>query len=791
MSELETHEFRVPALLPDGPYCGDCVERLSEALDSTHGVESVEIDPARATVEVAYDPSILSAEHLEAAAERAGIDIAERISHEAYRVRGLDCPDCAATVDKSVSYLDGVLAAGLNFTTGVLLVEYDPATDPRGQVESAVRRMGYGIEPLAAEVRAAEPEQERAAWLPGNALERSVGVSGVFVALGWLLSAAGAEWADAASVVCFAVAIAAGGWITARRALASVSARALDMNVLMTIAVIGAVLLGEWAEGAMVVFLFALGNTLEARALARTRRSVRGLMELAPARARVRRGDEDVELDTGEVVPGDTMIVRGGERVALDGVIAHGECVVDESPVTGESLPQTRSPGERLYSGSLVVEGLVEAEVTSLVEDSTLARIIYLVEEAQAAKAPSERLVDRFTRYYTPAVIGLAAFVAFVPPVAGYLSGADWGGFEEWVYRGLVLLVVSCPCALVISTPVAVVSAITNASRMGVLVKGGAYLEAAPETKVVAFDKTGTLTTGRPEVAEVVPLAGEDESRVLEVAGALGAGSTHPIARAVARAAGTDGTVGHLESFRDEVGRGVEATIDGVAYGIGSPTAAHEAGVPFHTIAEGTERLESAGRTVVVLFSEERALGLIGVADAVRPESREAVEGLRSEGVRHVVMLTGDSERIAEAIAEEAGVEEIRAKLMPDEKVASVEELANRFGPVAMVGDGVNDAPALAASDVGIAMGVAGTDAALETADVALMRDDLRLLPRFFRLGRRTRANIVENIVFSVGVKLVVLVLALFGIASLWMAVFADTGVALIVIFNGLRLLRE
>jgi Cd2+/Zn2+-exporting ATPase len=326
---------------------------------------------------------------------------------------------------------------------------------------------------------------------------------------------------------------------------------------------------------------------------------------------------------------------------------------------------------------------------------------------------------------------------------------------------------------------------------MGVLVKGGAYLEATPETSVVAFDKTGTLTVGRPEVTDVVPLDELDADRVLEVAGALEAGSTHPIARAISRAAGTDGTVGHLESFRDEVGRGVAGTMDGVTYGIGSVTAAHEAGVPFHTIVEETRGLEEAGRTVVVLFSDGRALGLIGVADAVRPESRAAVEALREEGIRHVVMVTGDEERVAEAIAAEAGIDEIRAKLLPRQKVAAVEELRRHFGPVAMVGDGVNDAPALAASDIGVAMGAAGTDAALETADVALMGDDLGLLPRFFRLGRRTRTNIVENVVFSIGVKLAVLVLALFGIASLWMAVFADTGVALLVVLNGLRLLRE
>ncbi len=413
-----------------------------------------------------------------------------------------------------------------------------------------------------------------------------------------------------------------------------------------------------------------------------------------------------------------------------------------------------------------------------------------MVEKAHASRAPSQQLVDRFSRYYTPTVIALASTIAIVPPVAGPLLGAAWGGFSDWFYRALVMLVVACPCALVISTPVSIVSAITRATRDGVLVKGGAHLETAARLEAVAFDKTGTLTRGRPEVADVVSLDGDDAARVLAVAAALETNSNHPLARAVVRAAGDIRPAG-ATVFEDVPGRGVRGMVDGVRHAVGSFAFAAEEGTLDGAAAEAVERLEADGQTALVLLENGRAVGVIGVADQVRPEAPGTIAAIVDGDVGHAVMLTGDNERTAAAVAAYAGVPEHRARLLPQDKVDAVSALREEYGAVAMVGDGINDAPALAASDLGIAMGAAGSDTALETADVALMSDDLSQVPRFLDLGRRTVAIIRQNVIVSVAVKLTVLVLAGAGVATLWMAVFADTGISLLVTFNGMRLLRD
>jgi Cd2+/Zn2+-exporting ATPase len=687
-------------------------------------------------------------------------------------------------VEKSASLVPGVLCADLNFAAGVLVIDYDPATHPLDAVVAVVRGAGHGLEPLSGPAGEGEPLAPPT-WWQTHGHTASVTVSGALVVVGWALNLLPAPWAKTVAAVFWLAAVPVGGVFIGRRAVASLRARLLDMNVLMSLAVLGAIVIGAFEEAATVVVLFSLGQLLEARALERTRRSIRDLMRLAPARARVRRDGAELEIDPAEALVGDTLVVKPGERIALDGLVRKGVSAVDEAAITGESVPAEKEPGATVFAGTLNTFGLLEIEVTSVAADSTLSRIVYLVEEAQAQRAPAQRLVDRFTRWYTPAVVVLAFAIAVVPPLVGL---GTWG---TWFYRALVMLVVSCPCALVISTPVAIVSAITRATRDGVLVKGGAFLEVAPTIRVVAFDKTGTLTCGWPEVTDVIPLGTSDATAVLKLAAALEVGSTHPLAEAVLRAEGGVNGLEHLEEFEDLAGRGVRAKIGGHVYSIGSLALAVGEGSLTPEVSVKIAELEEAGKTVLVLSRERVAVGLIGVADDVRPESREIVEQLRGAGIAHVVMLTGDNERTAAAVAAHAGVTEFRARLLPEDKVDAIAELRELYGPVAMVGDGVNDAPALAAADLGIAMGAAGSDTALETADIALLAPDLRSLPGFFSLGRRAVSTIKANVVFSIVTKAAVLLLAAFGMATLWMAVFADMGVSLLVTANGLRLLRK
>jgi len=686
-------------------------------------------------------------------------------------------------VAKSVERVEGVRSAELNFASGSLVLEYEASTDPRAEVLKVVRDAGHGIEPLEG---GRVPQGHGSVWAQGH--EATTAVSGVLLVAGWLFSHGGSPFAP----VAYAAAIVVGGWLTARRGALALRARTLDMNVLMSLAVAGAAAIGEWQEGAMVVFLFSLGQILEARALARTRASIRSLVDLTPPRARVLRDGREMFVAPDQVGVGETLVVKPGERIGLDGTVSGGGSAVDESPITGESVPAERTIGDRVFAGSLSMSGILHLEVTSPAADSTLARMVHLVEEAQAARAPMQRLVDRFTRWYTPAVVVAAAAVAVVPPLLGLAIGADWGGFAPWFYRALVMLVVSCPCALVISTPVAIVSAITRATRDGILVKGGVFLEAAAAVRAVAFDKTGTLTRGMPEITDIVPCDGSDARQVLAVAAALEVGSTHPVAAAVLRAAaGAAVDVRHADSFRQEAGVGVRGSVSGVRYTLGSPSSAHDAAPIPADVGEVIERLEGEGKTVLALAAEAGVIALLAVADEPREGAREAVAALRLAGIAHVVMLTGDNERTAAAVASTAGVTEVRARLLPEEKVDAVRDLRERFGSVLMVGDGVNDAPALAAADVGVAMGAAASDVALETADVALMSEDLGAVAELVLLGRRTVTTVKANVGFSIVVKAFVLALALVGTASLWMAVFADMGVSLLVTLNGLRLLRS
>jgi len=789
------HEIEIPVAITSPGQCTACVLRLTQSVAALKGVSSVEIDPTGSRLHATIDETQITQADLQRAVEIAGFEVAESVGHAAWRVQGLDCPDCARTVAISMEHIDGVLSADLNFASALLSVEFDREVDPRTQIDTALSQMGYSATTdtgYGAKERDSDAESTAERGWRAHKHDVAMGLSGAAIVIGVAADLLGTP--ALVGTLFYALAVVSGGLLIFRRAWVSLKSRVLDMNVLMTVAVLGAAAIGEWREAAMVVFLFSIGGFLESRSLARTRSSIRDLMDLAPERARVRRDGADIEIAPADVVVGETLIVRPGERIALDGRVVRGISAVDESPITGESVPVDKWESDEVFAGSLNTTGVLEVTVTSLAADTTLSRIIYLVEEAQSQRAPSQQLVDRFTRYYTPIVVLLAVFVALVPPVVGTLTGLDTGGFSEWFYRALVLLVVSCPCALVISTPVAIVSAITRATRDGVLVKGGSFLEIAPKVRAVAFDKTGTLTEGRPEVAEIEAFDGGTAQELLVRAAALEANSNHPLARAVVRVVG-DAALPGVAEISELPGLGMTGTVGGEHWSIGSVRMARDSGVMDSHAEETVSRMEDDGRTVLLVWkgagAESGALvGALGISDTVRDEASEAIATLLEGSISETVMLTGDNERTAAAVAASAGVSQYRARLLPHEKVGAIEELKAEYGVVAMVGDGINDAPALAASDIGIAMGAAGSDTAIETADVALMSDDLSALPRFFDLGRRTVANIKQNVIFSVAIKFVVLIAAIAGYAPLWLAVFADTGVALLVILNGLRLLR-
>lgn len=607
--------------------------------------------------------------------------------------------------------------------------------------------------------------------------------AGLLIAGGWAGEYAGAELL---SIALFLVAIVVAGHRVGRRGIRSLLRLDFSMDALMTVAVVGAALIGEWSEGAVVAFLFSVSEFLESYTMDRARRSLRALMEIAPKVARIRRDGAESEMSVEDVRVGDTLIVRPGEKIAMDGRVAAGASAVNQAAITGESLPAEKGHGDEVFAGTVNGHGGLEVTVTRLVEDSTFARIVHLVEEAQAQRAPSQTFIERFARVYTPVVMGLAALIIIVPPL---LMGAEW---QPWIYRGLALLVVSCPCALVVSTPVSVVAAISNAARNGVLIKGGAHLERAGSIRAVAFDKTGTLTHGEPQVTDVAPVSGApSRNELLCLAAAVEERSEHPLARAIVAGA-TCGHASHgARDFQAIVGRGAKATVDGRTVYVGSARFfQEELGFSLGETAPLLERWQSEGKTAMLVGDEKAVLGAIAVADALRKESPELVRQLKAAGVERTVMLTGDNRTTAQAIGRRAGVDEVQAELLPEQKVAAVRSLADRHGTTAMVGDGVNDAPALAAAGVGIAMGGAGTDVALETADIALMGDDLSKLPFTIRLSRATLGIIKQNIGIALVLKALAVAAVFPGWLTLWLAVLADTGATVIVTLNGMRLLR-
>jgi Cd2+/Zn2+-exporting ATPase len=782
-----TIKLEIPVLLPDFNGGGDPrLIRLENALQNRKGIQRAhverEFEPQRLCLH--YDPSQISIADVRRTAERVGTQIASRYRHLALTVAGLDCSDCVVVLEHGLKRVEGVLDARASYANQQVFLEYDTATTNRPAIEGRITGLGYRVQRHG--VRR---------WYEQNAGLLFSLASGLLLLTGW----AGARFLGFAPQVSLGVylsAYLAGGWDTARHAWHAVRMRTLDTDLLMVVAALGAAVLGEFAEGALLLFLFSLGHAVEDRTLERARQAIRALAQLSPKTAIVQRDSREVETPVDDLVLDEIVLVRAGTRLPVDGVILKGSSGVDQSPVTGESLPVEKSPGDRVFAGSVNGEGALQVRVTRLARDSTLARITKMVEHAQAQKTPTQQLADRFMRWFVPAVLVGDLLLIFIPPIFGV-------PLAESFRRAMTLLVAASPCALALGAPAAVLAGVAQAARNGVLIKGGAHLENLGRLRAIAFDKTGTITQGRPRVTDVIsdfgfPLGdfshqsaiNNQQSEILRLAAAVESRSAHPLAQAI-RSAAQGLPLPAVDEARVITGRGVQALIDDQTVLVGSAELLTEAGLEIPaTVQSRLASLEGQGKTAVLVAQAGQLKGLIAVADVLRPGIRQVIAALRRIGLRRTILLTGDNERVAAHIAAEAGLDEIRSGLLPEEKVSAIQQLIGQEFAVAMVGDGVNDAPALAYATVGIAMGGAGTDVALETADVALMGDDLSKLPFAIGLGRATRSLIIQNIALALGVIAFLMSSAVLGWASLGLAVAIHEGSTVAVALNALRLLR-
>ena len=701
-----------------------------------------------------------------------------------YRIENMDCPTEETLIRDRLGKLEGVVRLEFNLMQRRLAVGHTLAGTQT--IELALADIGMRAEPLA-DAAAGSGTRIPDAPAVGRRQWALMGIAGVAAIAAETLAWSTGQDASWPVILLALVAIAASGLETYKKGLIAIRNFNLNINALMAIAVTGAVIIGKWPEAAMVMMLFSIAEMIEALSLDRARNAIRTLMEAAPETATVRQADGAwKEMPVAAVAAGMFVRVKPGERLPLDGEVVLGQSAVNQAPITGESMPVDKGPGDPVFAGSINETGSFEYRVTAAAGQSTLARIIKAVEEAQGSRAPTQRFVDKFARIYTPAVLAIAILVALVPPLA---FGEPW---MDWIYKALVMLVIACPCALVISTPVTIVSALAAAARRGMLIKGGVYLELGRDIKSLALDKTGTITEGKPAVTDVIGWDGATPDAVLAAAAALAARSDHPVSRAIARRlteSSANQVTAEVDGFTAITGRGVRGDIAGVAHSLGNHRLVEELGLCSPLLEASLEALEKQGKTAVVVTRGASVLGILAVADRVRETSRAALADLHALGVR-TLMLSGDNSHTATAIAREVGIDDARGDQMPEDKLAAIEAELRTHGTVGMVGDGINDAPALAKSSIGFAMGAAGTDTAIETADVALMDDDLRKIPEFIRLSRATAAVLKQNIALALGIKAVFLVLAIAGQATLWMAVFADMGASLLVVFNGMRLLR-
>lgn len=775
-----TIKLEIPVLLPwVENECDQCVSRLVGQLSQRKGVGQIHVvqEDGQGKLCIHYDSSLVSLSQVQRWAEQAGAQVSDRYRHEAIRITDMDCGDCALSIDHILSREAGVLAVSVNYAAEKMWVEYDTTILDREAIIKRVESLGYTV----------EEEEAPKRWLRQNR-ELALSVAcGTFLATGFL----GETFFGLSQPVViglYVLAYVAGGYDMARHGLKSALNLRFDIDFLMVVAAVGAALLGNWAEGALLLFLFSLGHALEHYAMDRARHAIEALGEITPKTARVVREGQDVELPVEALLRGDVVIVRPGERIPVDGELLEGRSAVDQSPITGESVPVERGRGDEVFAGSVNGESALEVRVTKLARDSTMARVIQMVEEAQAQKSPTQEFAHRFTRIFVPSVLLGVVLVITVPPLVGWLP------WRESLLRGITMLVAASPCALAIATPSAVLAGVAQGARSGVLIKGGVHLENLGALDAIALDKTGTITRGRPEVTNVIPFNEAEENELLRVAASVESRSEHPLAQAILRRAEVMGLgdLAQAEGLQSLTGHGVMANLNGGVVRIGN-LKLFETGdgrsIPEELVAQ-VELLEEQGKTTILVQVEDRFLGILGLADEPRGTARATLEQLRSLGIKALIMLTGDNERVATSISEQVGLTEYRANLLPEEKVAAIKLLLDRHGRVAMVGDGANDAPALATSTVGIAMGASGTDVALETADVALMADDLSRLPFAVGLSRQARRIIRQNLIISLGVILLLIPAALLGMASIGPAIILHEGSTLMVVANALRLLR-
>lgn len=696
---------------------------------------------------------------------------------QVYRVEGLSCTNCAAKFEKNVSQIPKVTDAKVNFGAGKISIEGEATIaeiEAAGAFENLKVQSEHDTEPR---IETKEPFVKRN-W-------------NLLVSLFLIILALGSQVVNGEDALLteglFILAIIIGGFSLFKEGFSDLLKLNFSMESLMTIAIIGAAIIGEWTEGSIVVILFAISEALERFSMDKARQSIRSLMDIAPKEALIRRNNVEQMINVSKIEVGDIMIIKPGQKIAMDGQVIKGHSSVNQAAITGESVPIEKNINDDIFAGTINEEGALEVKVTKHVNDTTIAKIIHLVEEAQGERAPAQAFVDKFAKYYTPTIMVIAALIVIVPPL--FFNG-DW---NTWLYQGLSLLVVGCPCSLVISTPVSIVSAIGNSAKNGVLVKGGIYLEEIGGLKAIAFDKTGTLTKGTPTVTDFTTVDSKDEEKYFSIITALESYSQHPLASAILKEA-DNRAISYksvvVDEFTSITGKGIQGNIEGITYLVGSPKLFESILTDNSKIIENYQRLQQQGKTAMLLGTDKQILAVIAVADELRESSKTVIEKLHDLGIEHTIMLTGDNATTAQSIGKQTGVTEIKGDLMPQDKLDYIKSLKETYGKVAMVGDGINDAPALAASTVGIAMGGAGTDTALETADVALMGDDLQKLPFIVKLSRQTLRIIKQNITFSLGIKLLALLLVVPGWLTLWIAILADMGATILVTLNGLRLMK-
>ncbi len=786
----EKQVFRV-----NGFSCANCASKFERNVKEIPGVQDAKVNFGASKISVTGDATV---EELEKAGAFENLKVTpekqKRVTppqtDTTYRIEGFSCANCAGKFERNVKELPGVQDAKVNFGASKISVTGETTI---AELEKAGAFENLKVSMDTPSYRSKAPSSDNSEGqvekkVPFYKKHSTLLYASLFIVFGYLSQYVNGEENLITSLL-FIASIVIGGFNLFKVGFKNLTRFDFDMKTLMTVAVIGAAFIGEWAEASIVVILFAISEALERYSMDKARQSIRSLMDIAPKEALIRRNGQEIMVHVDDIEIGDIMIVIPGQKIAMDGIVVSGLSAVNQAAITGESVPVSKTVDDEVFAGTLNEEGLLEVKITKYVEDTTISKIIHLVEEAQGERAPSQAFVDKFAKYYTPIIMVIAGLVVIVPPL--FFDGS----WETWVYQGLSVLVVGCPCALVISTPISIVSAIGNAAKKGVLIKGGIYLEEMGSLKAIAFDKTGTLTKGVSVVTNFdVMNTQKDSKKILAIITALEYRSQHPLASAIIKRAEEENVSFkniNVDAFAAITGKGIKGEVDGTLYYIGSPKLFQELNVPIPENLEGNIlKLQNEGKTAMILGTEKEIQAIIAVADEVRESSQEIIEKLHNMGVKKTIMLTGDNKGTANAIGHHVGVSEIQAELMPEDKLSYIKQLRKDYGNVAMVGDGVNDAPALAASTVGIAMGGAGTDTALETADVALMADDLRKLPFTIKLSRKALNIIKANIAFAILIKLAALLLVIPGWLTLWIAIVSDMGATLLVALNSLRLMR-